>query len=100
MELESTTRSRAMPMIAVTFLSKLRFSADQNPEPGDAVIAHVLDVGLGRPRMRLAYCGSDGEWSCAETGAALAPRGSRSLVMGWVPNDGDQEAKYRQRFGL
>ena len=87
-------------MIASTFVSKLRFSADQSPEPEDAVVAHVLDVGQGRPRMRLAYCSRDGEWSCAETGLALTPRGARSLVMGWVPSDDEQERRYRARFGL
>lgn len=55
-------------MIALNFVSKLRFTADQSPEPGDAVVAHVLDIGLGRPRMKRAYCDDDGVWSCAETG--------------------------------
>lgn len=87
-------------MIAVTFLSKLRFSADQSPEPGDAVVAHVLDLGVGRPRMQRAYCDRDGVWSSADTGEPLVPRGSRSVVMGWVPDDAAQEHKYRQRYGL
>lgn len=87
-------------MIALNFVSKLRFTADQSPEPGDAVVAHVLDIGLGRPRMKRAYCDDDGVWSCAETGELLAPRGSRSMVMGWVPGDDVQERKYRARFGL
>ncbi len=87
-------------MILLNFVSKLRFPADQSPEPGDAVVAHTLDLGLGRPRMQRAYCDGDGVWSCAETGVPLAPRGSRSLVMGWVPGDDEQEQKYRTRFGL
>ena len=87
-------------MIALNFVSKLRFPVDQPPEPGDAVVAHVLDLGLGRPRMKRAYCDDDGVWSCADTGQLLVPRGSRSLVMGWVPGDDAQERKYRSRFGL
>ena len=80
-------------MIALNFVSKLRFTADQSPEPGDAVVAHVLDLGLGRPRMKRAYCDDDGVWSCAASG-------SRSMVMGWMPGDDAQERKYRARFGL
>lgn len=87
-------------MIALNFVSKLRFSADQPPEPGDAVVVHMLDIGLGRPRMKRARCDDDGVWSCAETGEPLAPRGSRRMVMGWVPGDDEQEEKYRARFGL
>ncbi|HWT15276.1 MAG TPA: hypothetical protein VN581_05785 [Patescibacteria group bacterium] len=87
-------------MTDLNFVSKLRFSADQSPEPDDAVIAHVLDLGAGRPRMKRAFCSDAGVWSCADTGETLAPRGSRSLVMGWVPGDDDQERKYRTRFGL
>lgn len=87
-------------MIALNFVSKLRFPADQLPEAGDAVIAHVLDLGAGRPRMQRAYCNDDGVWSAAETGEPLVPRGSRSLVMGWVPGDDAQERKYRERYGL
>lgn len=86
-------------MTNLTFISKLRFSAEQSPEPGDAVIAHVLDLALGRPRLRLAYCGNDGDWLCAETGESLLPQSSRRLLMGWVPSDTEQEDKYRQRFG-
>lgn len=84
----------------VTFISKLRFSADQNPEPGDAVVAHVLDLALGRPRMQLAFCSDGGDWSDADTGESLVPKGARRMVMGWVPSDDDQERKYRDRFGL
>lgn len=87
-------------MCIVTFLSRLRFTTDQSPEPGDAVMAHVLDVGAGRPRVKLATCDAHGAWSCAETGAALLPRGSRCVLMGWEPNDDAQERKYRERFGL
>lgn len=86
-------------MTTLTFISKLRFAAEQSPEPGDAVIAHVLDLALGRPRMLLAFCGADGAWSCADTGEALAPKGARRMVMGWVPSDDDQEQKYRALFG-
>lgn len=84
----------------MNFVSKLRFPADQPPEAGDAVIAHVLDLGIGRPRMQRAYCDDDGLWSSADTGEPLVPRGSRSVVMGWVPGDDAQERKYRQRYGL
>ena len=84
----------------VTFISKLRFSSDQSPEPGDAVIAHVLDLALGRPRLQLAYCNDVGDWSNADTGEALLTKGARRMVMGWVPSDDEQERKYRGRFGL
>lgn len=87
-------------MTLQSFVSKLRLPADQSPDPEDAVLAHVLDVGAGRPRMRLAYCNRGGEWSCAETGMPLVSRGTRALVMGWVPADDIQERKYRDRFGL
>jgi len=99
-ELVTDSSNRTAGMCIVTFLSRLRFTTDQNPEPGDAVVAHVLDIGAGRPQMKLATCDEHGDWSCAETGVALAPRGSRSVVMGWVPNDDAQEQKYRERFGL
>ena len=99
-ELVTDSSNRTAGMCIVTFLSKLRFATDQIPEPGDAVVAHVLDIGAGRPQMKLATCDEHGDWACAETGVALAPRGSRSVVMGWVPNDDAQEQKYRERFGL
>ena len=82
----------------MTFVSKLRFAAAQVPEPGDAVIAHVLDLTLGQPRLRLAYCSNDGDWSCADTGEALLPIGGRRLLMGWIPSDDAQEQKYRDRY--
>lgn len=85
--------------LILNFLSKLRFSADQSPEPGDAVVAHVLDLALGRPRLQLAYCNDAGDWSNADTGEALLTKGARRMVMGWVPSDDDQERKYRDRFG-
>jgi hypothetical protein len=50
--------------------------------------------------MKRAYCDDDGVWSCADSGEPLAPRGSRSMVMGWMPGDDAQERKYRARFGL
>ena len=85
--------------LTLTFVSKLRFATGQSPEPGDAVLAHVLDLALGEPKLRLAYRSNDGDWSCAETGEALMPHGARRVLMEWLPSDDLQEQKYRVRFG-
>ncbi len=82
----------------MTFVSKLRFAAAQMPEPGDAVMAHVLDLTRGEPWLRLAFCSNDGDWLCADTGEALLPQGGRRVLMGWIPSDDVQELKYRDRF--
>jgi hypothetical protein len=86
-------------MIASTFLSKLRLPVDQPPEPGDVVLLHVLDLGGGDAVTRPAHRSSAGLWTCAVSGEVLVP-GRRRVLMGWMPNDDDQELKYRDRFGL